>query len=405
MEAMLQLSNLHFPPDASLLLNPLACFGLALVIAIVSGELASRLHLPRISAYVMTGMLLGFARGIPQLADMFPAAHRVFELAFALLLFELGQRIDLGWLRRNPWLLITSLAESLLAFTAVGALMILFDQPPILAVLIAGLAASTGPAVILGVCKDSAARGPVTDRLTLLSALGSCYSFVVIGVAFAWQHEKTASPLAVAVLHPLYLVCGSILLGYLCAWTVLRLLAHINPIHNNQTLSAIALIILTVSVANTLDLSIVVSLLCAGILSRSLDKNRRLQPMDFGLISRLALIVVFTASGALLQPAMLASAILPALGVVAARALGKGIGIFLFSRPSGLSLRKASLLWIGMLPMSGASLLWIESTSEIWPGLGSQLAAIILTALMIMELLAPPALQFSLRQADETGEH
>jgi len=206
------------------------------------------------------------------------------------------------------------------------------------------------------------------------------------------------------LLHPLYLIGGSLFLGALAAWVVLRLLAQIRPGNYSQTLAAVALIIVTVALAKTLDLSVVLSLLAAGVLSRSLDRQRRLQPMDFGLLSRLALFVVFVATGTLLDPAQFAGALLPALGLLAARALAKTIGVFMFARPSGLSQRKASLLAIGLLPMSGAALLWVERTTAIWPELGAQLAAIVLTALLIMEFLAPPALQFALRRANETGD-
>lgn len=404
MNDVFPLSGLHFLPAWPLQLHPMVGFGVVLLFAVVAGEAASRLYLPRISAYVLTGVLLSFVRGTPEITGLVPAAHQVYELAFALLLFELGQRIDLGWLRRNPWLLLTSLAESGLAFAAVGALMLLFGQPPIAAAMIAGLAVATGPAVVLGICKDTTARGQITDRVTLLCALNSCYSFIMIGIAFAWQHDVTAAPLTVTLLHPLYLVLGSVVLAALAAWAAQYLPARIKPIHSNQTLASVALIIITAALAETLQLSVIISLLCAGMLSRNLDRSHRLRPLDFGLISRFALIVVFIASGTLLQPETFAAAILPALGVVAARILAKGIGIFVFARPSGLSLRKASLLSIGMLPMSGATLLWVESTSSVWPALGEQVAAVVLTALLIMELIAPPALQFALHQADETRE-
>lgn len=404
MSTAFPLSNLSFLPAWPLQADPLIAFGVILLIAVVAGEIASRLHLPRISAYVATGILLSLVRGEPEIAGLQPMAHQVYELAFALLLFELGQRIDLGWLTRNPWLLITSLAESSLAFCAVWALMRLFGLPMIAAAMIAALAASTGPAVVLGISKDQSARGQVTDRVTLMSGLGSCYSFLVIGVSYAWQHGENASPWTVTLLHPLYLVLGSVLLGALAAWTAQFIPARIKPLQNNQTLASFALIIITVALSKTLNLSVVISLLCAGMLSRNMDRAHRLKSLDLGLISRLALIVVFIASGTLFQPGNLADAILPALGVIAARALAKSVGIFVFARPSGLSLRKASLLSIGLLPMSGAALLWIESTAIVWPELGQQIASIILTALVIMELIAPPALQFALHQADETRE-
>lgn len=393
-----------FLPDWPLSPDPLLCFGLVLFFAIALGDLADRVKLPRLSAYVATGVLLSFVRDAPSVASLLPTARIVFELAFALILFELGQRIDLGWLRRNPWLLATSVAESVLSFLAVGALMLLFQQPPVLALMIAAIAASSGPAVVLGVTRDSAARGQVTDRLQLLAALSTCYSFVVLGIAYAWQHGEVAAPLTTMLLHPLYLVVGSIVLGAVSAWAVLRLLARIRPGNHNQTLAAVALIVVCVAMAKTLDLSVVLSVLAAGVLSRSLDRQRQLQAMDFGLISRLALIVVFVATGTLFDPGEFFTALLPATGLLAARALAKATGVFLFAHPSGLPLRKASLISIGLLPMSGAALLWVERTATMWPELGAKLAAVVLTALLIMEFIAPPALQFALRRANETGD-
>jgi Kef-type K+ transport system membrane component KefB len=402
---MESLLALHFLPQWPLQFDPLISFGIVLFLAIALGELASRLRLPRISAYVATGAALSFAKLDPALTDLLPAAHKVYELAFALILFELGQRIDLGWLRRNPWLLATSMVESLLAFLFVGALMLIFNQTPVVAALIAAVAAATGPAVVLGVTRDSASRGQVTDRLQLLAALSTCYSFVVVGVVYAWQHAESAAPLAVMVLHPLYLFAGSALLGGIGAWAVLNLLARIRAGNYNQTLAAVALIVVIVALANTLGLSLVLSLLAAGVLSRSLDRQRRLQPMDFGLFSRMSLIVVFVGTGTLLDPVQFSATLVPAVGLLAARALGKGLGVFAFARPSGLPLRKASLLSIGLLPMSGAALLTVERTAALWPEVGAQLAGVVLTALLIMEFLAPPALQFALRRANETGEN
>ncbi|MGC3964763.1 MAG: cation:proton antiporter [Rhodocyclaceae bacterium] len=397
METLFFLPN--WPPAAT----DLSWFGVMLLCAVVLGELGhSLLRLPRITGYVLAGVILSPGVAGFWSPEMLARMQPFYDVAFGIVLFELGQRIDLGWLRRNPWLLATSIAESLLAFAFVGALLMLLDVPPLVSVLAAGLASATGPAVVLGVCGDTAARGQVTERLHLLCALSSCYSFVALGVAYAWQHQEHALTLVVTALHPMYLIVGSIILGAVIAALMLALLARMRPEQNGQTIGAIALIIAAVAIVDEMQLSVVVTLLVAGVLCRSLDKRRRMQPMDFGLIGRLALIVVFVSTGALLRPDDFVTAIVPAFGLLAARAFGKIIGVFIFARPSGLPMRKASLLSISLLPMSGAALLWVERTTAIWPELGSQLAAIVLTALVIMELLGPPALQFALRRADET---
>lgn len=399
------MDQLFFIPAWPLQVSELVWLGLALLCAVLLSEFMQRvLRLPRITGYVLTGILAGPVAQHFGSPDLTNNLRPIFEFAFGLLVFELGQRIDLGWLRRNPWLLATSLAESLLAFAFIDALLLFLGVTPLVALLTAGITASTGPAVVLGVCQDNGARGPVTDRLHLLCALNSCYGFLALGVAYAWQHHTKAASLALSLLHPLYLIVGSALFGALIAYTVLAVLARIRAGQNSQTLAAIAILLTATSLTETLNLSVMVALLAAGVLCRTMDQKRRLQPMDFGLVGRLALICVFASTGALLNLSALTSALAPAIGLLAARALGKATGVFIFSRPAGLAMRKASLLSISLLPMSGAVLLWVDRTNAIWPDLGAQIAAIALPALVIMELLAPPALQFALGRARETKE-
>lgn len=399
------MSTLSYLPSWPLQLPDLGWAALALLLAVLLGELMQGLlRFPRITGYVIAGALLGNALTETWTPDLLPVLSPLFELAFGLIVFELGQRIELGWLRRNPWLLATSLAESLLAFGAVWAVLTIIDTPPLVAILTAGAASATGPAVVLGVCKDGQARGPVTARLQLLCALGSGFAFLALGIAYTWLHRLEHASLVDSLAHPLYLLLGSVLLGALIAYLVAGILSRIPTAFSSQTLAIVGVLVFAASVAGALQLSTVITLLVAGVLSRTLDRQHRMQPLDFGLVGRLALILVFMSSGALLKPEHLSLALVPALAIIAARALGKSVGIFLFARPGGLSLRKASLLSVAMFPMSGAALLWVDRTAVVWPELSAQLAAIVLCALFLMELVAPPLTQFALRRADETVE-
>jgi len=40
------------------------------------------------------------------------------QLALSLVLFELGCRIHLGWFRRNPWVLLIGLLQSVVIYVA-----------------------------------------------------------------------------------------------------------------------------------------------------------------------------------------------------------------------------------------------------------------------------------------------
>ena len=57
---VLAMTQLHFLPHLPFPANPLALFGLLLLAGLIGGELVKRvLHLPRITGYVLIGMLLG----------------------------------------------------------------------------------------------------------------------------------------------------------------------------------------------------------------------------------------------------------------------------------------------------------------------------------------------------------
>lgn len=397
------MDNLFFLPHWPLQATSLSRIGLMLLCAVLLGEGVHRfLRLPRITGYVLASIALSPSLIGPWLPPATEGMQPIYTVAFGLIAFELGQRTDLGWLRRNPWLLVTSVAESLLSFLLAGALLWMLGLSPLVCVLTAGLAAATGPATVLGITKETRARGQITERLYLLSALSSCYTFLALGITYAWIHLQNNAPLSLSLLHPVYLMLGSILLGGVIARAILFLLSFTRSVSSGQNLGAVAMIVASVALVEMLNLSVLVTLLVAGILCRAMDSQRRMQPLDFGLVGHLALIVMFVSLGALIEPQFFATALVPALGLVAARGLGKFVGICVFARPSGLSLRKASLLSVSMLPISGAVILWMDSVARIQPELGQQMAGILLLALLMMELISPPLLQFALRRAGET---
>jgi hypothetical protein len=93
-----------------------------------------------------------------------------------------------------------------------------------------------------------------------------------------------------------------------------------------------------------------------------------------------------------------------ALGFVAARYLGKLVPVLLFARPSSLTARKASLVQLGLTPMSGLALLMMQDLAQQAPELAREIAASMYLAITILAFAGPIALQFALRRAGETAE-
>lgn len=92
----------------------------AITLAWVIGEFGHRwTGLPRISFYGVIGFILAQTQvGILPQTDAGPMLV-LADVAFGLILFEVGYRINLRWLKNNPWIAVTGLVESLLTFAVV----------------------------------------------------------------------------------------------------------------------------------------------------------------------------------------------------------------------------------------------------------------------------------------------
>lgn len=394
-----------FLPSWPLEIPQLFWLGVVLLAATLLGEVFDRLfRLPRIIGYVIAGAVLGpDATGLLSDADV-RGLRPFFEVAMGIVLFELGSRVDPGWLRRNPWLLATSGLESALAFGAVFGILLVVDTSPVIAAAAGAIAMATSPAVVLTVSRELRAQGQVTSRLQLLTALNSIYSFVVFAILFAWLHLEGRDSIGLVALHPLYIVLGSTLLAFVSAKVLLALLARLGPRGDVQTISAVGVVIVTVAVAMALNLSVVMAMLGLGILARALDRNRRFQPVSFGYVGQLFVITLFALTGTALPLDFGATAFAAGLGLAAARALGKGVAVVGLARLSGLSYRKASLLSVGLLPMSGVAVVMAHEAGRIWPEFAPQLGSVVLAAVLILELLGPLAVQFALRRAGDAAD-
>jgi Kef-type K+ transport system membrane component KefB len=390
-----------WPPTVT----PLAWVAALLLLAIVAGEAMRRwLRISRVVGYLLAGAALGpGAAGVLDAETL--AALRIFsDIAVGLLLFELGQRVDLGWLRRNPWLLVTSVCEALLTFIAVFLVMRLFGIRAVTAAAAGVLAIATAPAVVIALVKDLRAQGQVTERVMLFTALNTTYAVVGLAVIFGWLHFESAKASTLMIAHPLYLIIGSLVLAAALAFVMILLLRLFGRKPIFQFAITVPLVLLTVAAASELDLLVPLTLLALGMLGRIFDRERHFVSLDFGHGATLFVVLLFALAGAGLEFRGWVAALPLALGFIAARYLGKLIPMLAFARPSSLTARKASLVQLGLTPMSGLALLMMHDLAEKAPALAKEIAAGMYLAITILAFAGPIALQFALKLAGETEE-
>jgi Kef-type K+ transport system membrane component KefB len=397
------MSEYLFLPRLPLAFSQLAMFGALLALGLLAGEGARRYFaLPRITGYVLAGVLLGpEATGLLDSNALYDL-RLVVDLSIGLVVFELGFRLNFEWLKRNRWLFVTALAESVLCFWAIYGALVYFDFRPLLAATAAAIGAATSPPVVMLVAQELRAEGQITERMLLFTTVNTVFAFVMLTLLLPFRHIEHAADWEPAVLYPVYVLAGSALAGFIACCALLALARWLGKREGRQLVLLIAMVVLTIGIAHSLKLSVPLALVTFGMLSRNLDRKHALLPLRFGEVGQLFFVILFVITGASLEFQALGIA---AAGAVAAfvvlRFLGKALAILLFGHLSGIPPGGAGLLAIALLPMSGLAVVMVRDTVSLYPSFGRELAAVVLSAVVVLELFGPLATQFALRRAGE----
>jgi Kef-type K+ transport system membrane component KefB len=376
---------------------------LALVVSWMAGELAHRwTGVPRISVYGLAGFLAGNLA----LRVQGPIDHSPYlllaSLAFGLVLFELGYRINLRWLRANPWILATSLLESGATFVAVWLAAHWFGAPPISCGLIGALAMATSPAGLMRVLNEEGAGGQVSERAMHLAALNCVAAVFVFNLIVGVKVFQTSGDLLHAAGSTLLVLAASGILGGLAGMLVplwLRIMGG-----KNATLTFALAVLLVVAVTHVFKLSPVFAALCFGLAARHRRSALGVAQRNFGALGDLLSVLLFVfAASTLTWDNVREGLVLGALLVLVRMLVKVGVCAAL-ARPSGISVRKGALSGLALAPLAVFSVLMIEQTRRLGVEFNYSLAPLTAIAL-VLQVVGPLITQRALVWADETHQH
>lgn len=387
--------------------------GLLALVAAMGGELAARMRAPRLIGYTIVSVIFAAAAAALARISIAPiedeAADLVLGISAAIILFETGQRVSWGWLRRNAALTVTSAAEAALTFVVVYAVMRLGAFSGIAAALIATISMATSPAVVLGVVRELRSQGQITERTLLLTAMNSIYAVLLATVLLAWVQVDVHVPtfawgdLGRWLLPIGYLVFGSLALAALAARLLLRALALVQRERAPQIVVVLAFIAIVFAIAQALRLSPLLALLTCGAFARTFDHERRLLAAEMGMPVAIALVLFFALSFATVRLDLSFNVWLAALALVAVRAVCKVGVTAALARPAGLTWRKGLLVGVGLLPMSAVALLLTRDLVVVAPALAAQVGGVVAIGVVVMQIAGALLLAAALRRGGETN--
>jgi len=380
-------------------------FALTLVGGALLGGAAFRgLGLARIVGYSAAGMVLaalGLGLGDGQLNG---TDRLIVDLAMALLLFELGSRVSLRWLRVNPALLLTSAAESLLTFWGLFAVLRAFGIPPPVAVAGAAVLGAAAATVIGRVAAEFRSAGQVSERMIVLSALNTLYAVLLLKMVTGWLYVDQRSDWLQGLAQPAYTFVGSVLVAALLAQAVGWLVRRFDLKDENSVLLLLGLVLLALTAARLLALSTLLVPLLAGVLLRNASERPCIWPRHFGTAGGVLVLMLFVIVGAAWSTPMLVAGAVLALAVLGARFASKALVLVGMARLSGIEARQGLALALAMTPVSATSLVLLAELRLHHPLIADELTPMVLTAIAVMALLGPVLVQAGLRMAGEQGQ-
>jgi Kef-type K+ transport system membrane component KefB len=384
-------------------LDPVLGLAAVMLIAVVAASTMHRLlKLPRLAGYMLVGALaspmgLGLLR-----PDDLDGWKPIIDLAIAALVFELGSRLRPRWLIDNPWLAASCVLEGLCAALAAGAALVALGVPTLSAVLAAMVAASTSPIIAMAAVHELRPRGQVGERLLMMCAINSVLAMLALKLwpLLAMAGEGTlASDALTWTASALFVVCGSFLLGLLGGW-ILDRASRLSDLRSSAPVLQIALVMLASTLASTWGLSPLLTLLVAGMTARALMGHRLTVEPYLGSAGAALMVLLFISLGVLFTLDGVRQVWPWVLALIGARLLGKGVGVALLARPSGLGWRQALGLTLALQPMGSLAVLLVADNfrwAEQLRGFDAAMMQALLVAAAAMQLTGPLWLNLGLR--------
>ncbi len=374
---------------------------LAMTLAWMAGELVYRwTALPRIAVYGLAGFVFGnLAAGYlpPSEAKNF---MWLANLGFGLILFELGYRINLRWLKNNPWIVLTSLLEAICTFGAVYLVASWFGMERLPAALTASLAMSSSPAGLLRVLNEQGASGQVTERAMHLTALNCVMAVFTFNIVVGIGVFQTSGDLAHAAGSSALVLVASSGLGALFG-ALVPLWLRIIDASRDGTLAFALAVVLLVAITSVLPLSPVLAALTFGLVAR--HRRIALSPAqrNFGVLGDLLTVLMFFFVATKVEVEQIGGGLALGLLLVAVRAVVK-VGICTaFARVSGISARKGALSGLALTPMAVFAILLMEQTRWIGVDLFDSLAPLA-AVMLLLDVAGPILTQRAVIWANET---
>ena len=386
-------------------MHSLYYLGIVLFTGIVMGKVISYIKLPKVTGYLIGGILIG-----PSLMGLVPAADAgklniISEAALGFIAYSIGSSLNFKNLRKVGKGIITiTLFEALTAVAMVNfAMIFVFGQPVAFSILIGSIAAATAPAATIMVIRQYKAKGPLVDTLLPVVAIDDAVAVIAFGLSVTVAKVLMDSTYSLSI-NTLFLPFGEILIALIIGVIIGLILCLIGrDLRNEDQLMNItlAIIFFTIGLAMYFNVSPLLTCMALGgtISNLSTNNTKLLSVVD--RFTPPVFIVFFTLSGIELDLSVLGSVGLIGIGYVVFRILGKVSGAYIGCKLAGCPEVVQKYLGLTLIPQAGVAIGLAMVVETAVPEYGGTIRTIILAATVIYELIGPLITKIAIYKAGE----
>jgi Kef-type K+ transport system membrane component KefB len=405
---------------------PTLSFGFLLLAAYLSGDLLSRFKLPKLTGYILAGILFG-----PHFLELIDAAtvrdlKLIDNLALAFIALAAGGELRLAELRqRRMSIILTVLCLTVIVFVGVGAftlaarsLLPFLDGTPtahhlLVAALLGTFAVARSPSSAIAIISECKARGPFTETALGVTVVMDVLVVVVFaGVVSVGQAAVSlGGPMELRFIGVVLLeLAGSVLGGIALGWVISL---YIRYVEAELAVFILALAFLVTFFSGqfallldhlySIPLHLEPMLICltAGFWVQNFSRGGGPLMEKIDRSSLPIYVIFFSLTGAALNVGALRQTWLVALLLVAVRSALIWLGAFLGASLSGDPSRFRQLSGLSFITQAGVSLGLAGIVMRRFPEWGAALATVIVAVIAINQIIGPVAFKLALGAVGE----
>ena len=401
--------------------------GIMVLFAIIFAQIARKIRLPGVVAYMIAGIILGPSVLNFLHNDLLGDMEFIIHMVLGFVAFKIGLEIDLKELRSHGKAIITTvLSESFLAVVLVAFFLYMLTGNLALALVFGALAPASAPAGTIAVIDELKAKGPLTRTLYSVVGIDDGLALIIFGLVspvamFLLSHTgngiEVNEAFTSSLIEPFREIGLSFLtggaMGLIFIW-----LTRFKAFHERLLPFTFGVVVLISGMSNLIHLSEILTCMIFGLVAgnhKSSQQLKELEEKDIGFILPLFYILFFTIAGANLHLNSVPELGWIGLLYIIGRATGLSGGAYLGASLTGLNHNIRKYLGLGILSQAGVAIGLALIVKNNFQGIGPEIANgvamgdhignIVFTTItatsVLFELIGPITTRFALKKAGE----